>query len=144
MPPRYTYWTIILEGKPTAFRAHTREELLPTFRQLQGKHPDTVMVWFARGRVWQSPEHEREAAMAQRRAAKARRAADWRPGGVHRDPRERFKVPRDEKRRRFAAKLRHERGRPPTPGAGPDRRKPRSSRKRHNRGGGNRGGGSSS
>ena len=30
MPPRHTYWTIILEGKPTAFRAHTPDELLPT------------------------------------------------------------------------------------------------------------------
>ena len=35
MPPRHTYWTIILEGKPTTFRAHTQEELLPTLRQLQ-------------------------------------------------------------------------------------------------------------
>jgi hypothetical protein len=38
MPPRHAYWTIILEGKPTAFRAHTREELLPTFKQLQARH----------------------------------------------------------------------------------------------------------
>ena len=35
MPPRHTYWTIILEGKPTAFRAATQEELLPTFKQIQ-------------------------------------------------------------------------------------------------------------
>ena len=40
MPPRHAYWTIILEGKPTAFRAHTQEELLPTFKQLQAQHPD--------------------------------------------------------------------------------------------------------
>ena len=143
MPPRHAYWTIILEGKPTAFRAHMREELLPTFRQLQGKHPDTVMVWFARGRVWQSPEHEREAAMAKRRAAKARRAADWRPGGAHRDPRDRFKVPRDEKRRRFAAKLRRERSRPPGSAPSQDQRGPKPTRNRGNRGRGNRGGGSS-
>ena len=52
MPPRHTYWTIILEGKPTAFRAHTQEELLPTFKQLQARHPDAVMKWFARGRLW--------------------------------------------------------------------------------------------
>ena len=43
MPPRHHYWTIILEGKPTAFRAHTQEELLPTLRQLQARHPDAVM-----------------------------------------------------------------------------------------------------
>ena len=52
MPPRFAYWTIIVEGKPTAFRAQTREELKPTFRQLQNKHPDAVMMWFARGRLW--------------------------------------------------------------------------------------------
>jgi hypothetical protein len=40
MPPRHHYWTIILEGKPTAFRAHTEDELLPTLRQLQSRHPD--------------------------------------------------------------------------------------------------------
>jgi hypothetical protein len=120
MPPRHAYWTIILEGKPTAFRAHTRDELMPTFRQLLGKHPETVMVWFARGRIWQSPEHEREAAAAQRRAAIERRAANWRPGGVHRDPRDRFKVPRDEKRRRFAAKLRRDRDERPRDASEPD------------------------
>ena len=61
MPPRYTYWTIILEGKPTAFRASTQEELLPTFKQLQARHPDTVMMWFARGRLWKTEEEAKEA-----------------------------------------------------------------------------------
>ena len=61
MPPRHHYWTIILEGKPTAFRAHTPEELAPTLRQLQTRHPDTVMKWFARGRLWNSQEEERAA-----------------------------------------------------------------------------------
>jgi hypothetical protein len=102
MPPRFAYWTIILEGKPTAFRAQQKEELLPTFRQLQAKHPETVMKWFARGKLWSSPE---EAHAAGRRSGTERRTPDWRPGGEHRDPRERFKLPRDEKRRRFAAKL---------------------------------------
>ena len=31
---------------------------------------------------------------------------DWRPGGQHQDPRDRFKVPRDVKRKRFAQKVR--------------------------------------
>lgn len=109
MPPRYTYWTIILEGIPTAFRAHTQEELLPTLRQLQSKHPDAVMKWFARGRLWHTPEEERMAAALKRRPGRERRPPAWRPGGEHRDPREKFKVPRDEKRARFAAKLRRER-----------------------------------
>src|ERR671918_2229999 len=102
MPPRFAYWTIILEGKPTAFRAQQREDLLPTFKQLQNKHPDVVMKWFARGRLWESPEE----AQAEQRRAGERRGSDWRPGGEHRDPRARFKVPRDVKRARFAARQR--------------------------------------
>lgn len=132
MPPRYAYWTIILEGKPTAFRAHTREELLPTLKQLQSRHPNAAMLWFARGRLWQSPEEERAAAEA-RHQNRERRGSGWRPGGEHRDPRDRFKVPRDEKRRRFAAKRRRDRDegavggggdRPSSGGGKPDRSRP--------------------
>jgi hypothetical protein len=104
MPPRFAYWTIILEGTPTAFRAHLRDELQPTFKQLQTKHPDVVMKWFARGRLWESPEE----AQAAQRGGRERRPRDWRPGGEHRDPRTRFEVPREEKRRRFAAKQRRD------------------------------------
>jgi len=104
MPPRHTYWTIILEGKPTAFRAHTQEELLPTLRQLQSRHPDAVLMWFARGRLWKSEEESREA-LSRKRAPPDRRGPAWRPGGSHEDPRARFKVPRDEKRRRFRERL---------------------------------------
>jgi hypothetical protein len=106
MPPRFAYWTIILEGKPTAFRAQYRDELLPTFKQLQTKHPDVVMKWFSRGKLWASPEEAQSA--SQRRTTSERRKPDWRPGGEHRDPRARFDIPRDEKRRRFAAKLRRD------------------------------------
>ena len=60
MPPRYSYWTIIAGGLPTAFRAADREELLPTFHRLKEKHPDAEMRWFARGRLWVSPEEARE------------------------------------------------------------------------------------
>src|SRR5690349_7830751 len=77
---------------------------MPTFKQLQARHPDAVMKWFAKGRLWNSEE---EAHAAQRGGE--RRKPDWRPGGEHRDPRARFDIPRDEKRRRFAAKLRRER-----------------------------------
>jgi len=124
MPPRHTYWTIILEGKPTAFRAHTEEELLPTLKQLQARHPDAVMRWFARGKLWHSQEEER-LARATRDAKREKRGRDWRPGGTHRDPRERFDVPRDERRRRFRERLfrdRQEAGKPPegTPRAEPD------------------------
>ena len=79
MPPRHAYWTIILEGKPTAFRAHTRDELVPTFKQLQARHPDAVLMWFARGRLWPSQEHEREDTAAKRQAEKVRRGASGGP-----------------------------------------------------------------
>jgi hypothetical protein len=59
MPPRHTYWTILFGDKPTAFRSATQEELLPTFKQIQGKHPDAVMMWFARGKLWRSEEEAR-------------------------------------------------------------------------------------
>ena len=105
MPPRFAYWTIIVEGKPTAFRAQDRDELVPTFKQLQSKHPDAVMMWFARGRLWPSPE---DARAAERPSGAERRNKEWRPGGEHRDPRARFEIPRDEKRRRFAERMRRD------------------------------------
>ena len=166
MPPRHAYWTIIFGNQPTSFRAATREELLPTLKQIQSRHPDAIMMWFARGRLWRSEEEAREALFRRReergprreprmprpddrrpddrrpnpgdrkppfgdrkppfgdrkppfgdrkppfgdrkpasRPRPAGRGRDWRPGGEHKDPRERFKIPRDEKRRRFAEKL---------------------------------------
>lgn len=90
MPPRYAYWTILIDQKPTAFRAREREELLPTFHQLKRKNTDVVMKWFARGRLWESPE-EAQAAQRAPKPPLEKRGRDWRPGGEHRDPRERFK-----------------------------------------------------
>src|SRR5258707_9290289 len=90
MPPRYAYWTILIDGKPTAFRAREQEELQPTLTQLRRTNSDVVMKWFARGRLWDSPEAERE---AQQRspASREKRGGDWRPGDLHKDPRDRFK-----------------------------------------------------
>jgi hypothetical protein len=90
MPPRYAYWTILIDQKATAFRAREREELLPTFHQLKRKNADVVMKWFARGRLWESPEQAQNAQRAPK-APLEKRGRDWRPGGEHRDPRERFK-----------------------------------------------------
>jgi hypothetical protein len=112
VPPRHAYWTILYGNRPTSFRAATRDELLPTLRQLQSKHPDAVLMWFARGRLWASPEQARETLM--RRQRPTDRARSWRPGGAHRDPRERFKVSRDVKRKRFAARMRRTGTRPTT------------------------------
>src|SRR3954462_1506987 len=66
MPPRFTYWTIIFGNQPTAFRAATRDELLPTFKQIQSKHHDAGMMWFARGRLGKSEEERREAMFRRR------------------------------------------------------------------------------
>ncbi len=115
MPPRFTFWTIILDGQPTAFRAAEREELLPTLKQLQAKNPAAVLKWFARGRVWESPEEARrvrtEAETSAREAfLKERRAREWRPGGEHRDPRDKFKKETFQARKRRekkAANLAH-------------------------------------
>jgi hypothetical protein len=152
MPPRFAYWTIIFGNQPTSFRAATREELLPTFKQIQARHPDALLKYFARGKLWGSDEEARAALLRERfqrsrppgpskqpgpdrgpRARKpwrpdgdaprrpsrpdggprktttgaggGRRGSDWRPGGEHKDPRSRFKVPRDVKRRGMARRF---------------------------------------
>ena len=107
MPPRFAYWTILAGGLPTAFRAAEREELLPTFRRIQEKHPDAEMKWFARGRLWASPEEARH--QPARTRSHEPRGRDWRPGGDHRDTRETHKSAaraRNQSRRRelFARK----------------------------------------
>ena len=88
MPPRFVYWTILIDGKPTAFRAREHEELLPTLNQLKRTNADVTMRWFAHGRLWDSPEAERAA--ASRPQVREKRGRDWRPGGDHKDPRARF------------------------------------------------------
>jgi hypothetical protein len=105
MPPRFSYWTILAGGLPTSFRAAEREDLLPTLRRLQERHPDAEMKWFQRGKLWESPD----AARAATEKALAQRGRDWRPGGEHRDPREPFKRKKHERnvarrKERFARK----------------------------------------
>jgi hypothetical protein len=97
MPPRYSYWTIIVDGGPTAFRAAERAELLPTMKQLQARNAGVELRWFARGRLWASPDEARQdleqTRLRHRRArhpSGERRGPDWRPGGTHADPRARY------------------------------------------------------
>jgi hypothetical protein len=90
MPPRYAYWTILIDGKATAFRAHDREELLPTFNQLARKNSDIVMRYFARGRLWDNPEQAQWANRHHDARPSEPRDRSWRPGGQHKDPRARF------------------------------------------------------
>jgi len=97
--PRFTYWTIILQGGPTSFRARDRETLLPTLKQLQSRDPDARLMWFANGRLWASPEQAREHARLARLTYRRTRGPDWRPGGDHRDPRARVAKPKGGGRR---------------------------------------------
>src|SRR4051812_15050603 len=112
MPPRFSYWTIIAGGLPTAFRAAEREELLPTFTRLKEKQPDAEMKWFARGKLWASPEAASQDNRDRARGTPRRddaggkdrhrdraprsdgtrdvRGKDWRPGGEHSDPRQKY------------------------------------------------------
>lgn len=114
MPPRFAYWTIIIDNQPTAFRAKEADELLPTFNRLREKQPSAVMMWFARGQLWPSPAAAQEAATAARRAEeRKKRAAEqpprdrkWRPGGAHRDPRQKYKDAKKAKWTRFKQRVR--------------------------------------
>ena len=89
MPPRYAYWTILIDQKPTAFRAREQDELLPTLAQLRRTNKDVVLRWFARGKLWDSPGQAQWA--AKNVVPRETRGRDWRPGGQHKDPRARFK-----------------------------------------------------
>lgn len=150
MPPRYSYWTIIAGGLPTAFRAAERDDLMPTFKRLLEKHPDAEMKWFARGKIWESPEAAREDTEARRRPPEGhraplgdrppgppreRRGRDWRPGGEHRDPRQKYKDAKkkgnqDRRQERFdrkerSARVETPRDTPPEVRPLPDRDRPR-------------------
>ena len=77
MPPRYAYWTILIDNTATAFRAREKDELIPTLHQLRRTNTDVVLKWFARGRLWETPE----AALAadRRMPPPEKRGPDWRP-----------------------------------------------------------------
>ena len=75
MPPRYAYWTILIDGKPTAFRAAEQEELLPTLAQLRRTNPVIEMKWFARGKLWDSQEQSQWAGRNARGHQQGRPAA---------------------------------------------------------------------
>jgi hypothetical protein len=112
VPPRYVYWTILIDQQPTAFRAKSQDDLLPTLHQLRRTNKDVVLKWFARGRLWESPEAE----LAARHAPKVqeKRGPEWRPGGSHKDPRARF-----DKRKRPQSSRPPQRDRRPGEGTRP-------------------------
>jgi len=114
MPPRYAYWTIILDDAPTSFRTKEREELLPLFNQLRAKNPAAMLKWFSGGRLWDSPEQAKEV----RDVEKVRRFREARA----RDTKEQ----RELEAREMAA-FREQHGRPPD---GSDQRVPETSDRR--------------
>jgi hypothetical protein len=99
MPPRFAYWTILIDGQPTAFRARDQQDLLTTLHQLKRTNKDVLLRWFARGRLWESQQQEREARRQRKAPSDRPRGRDWRPGGQHADPRARFNKKRAEPRR---------------------------------------------
>jgi hypothetical protein len=64
MPPRYAYWTILVDEQPTAFRSGSQEELMPTFKRLQAKNATAKMMWWQNGKLWNSRLDAQEAMRA--------------------------------------------------------------------------------
>ncbi len=105
MPPRYAYWTIIVDDQPTAFRSGSQEELMPTFKRLKSKNDTAVMMWFQNGRLWPSRIDAQEAMHAR---GELGRRGDERQGGF----RDRERKPASDRRERSAWTPR---GEPSTP-----------------------------
>lgn len=126
MAKSFRCWVIVAGQQPTAFRARDPEELLPTLRQLQRTQPDAALMWFERGRLWPSRE-DADRARREQRGRRETRGPGWRPGGTHRDPKARPKVPRDRKRELFKKRLVAKKARPgrPAPRSTVDRRRRR-------------------
>ena len=78
MPPRYAYWTILIDEQPTAFRAASQEDLMPTFKRLKDKNASAKMMWFQNGKLWPSRVDAQEAMRAR---GEAGRRGDTRQGG---------------------------------------------------------------
>ena len=111
MPPRHAYWTILVDEQPTAFRAADRDDLQPTFKRLQEKHPSARMVWFQNGKIWGSRLEAQEAMKlrGQRgRAGDFRQRQEQRPAGkLEWKPKGTFVQPEADRRsaKREAGKL---------------------------------------
>ena len=78
MPPRYVYWTIIVDGQPTAFRSGSLEDIMPTFNRLKEKQPSAELKWWQNGQLWPS-RHDAQDFMRAR--GERGRAKDPRQGG---------------------------------------------------------------
>jgi hypothetical protein len=72
MPPRYAYWTILVDNQPTAFRSGSQEELMPTFKRIQQKHASAKMMWWQNGKLWASRIDAQEAMRARGEIGRSR------------------------------------------------------------------------
>jgi hypothetical protein len=79
VPPRYAYWTIIIDNQPTAFRSASVDELIPTFNRLKSKQPNVILKWFQSGKLWDSRLDAREA--QERRGEEGRKHDKRQQGG---------------------------------------------------------------
>ena len=93
MPPRYAYWTILVDEQPTAFRAGSQEDLMPTFKRLKQKNPTAKMMWWQNGKLWDTRLDAQEAMRAR---GEIGRRNDTRQAGGLRD-RDRDRTPRPER-----------------------------------------------
>jgi hypothetical protein len=80
VPPRYAYWTIIVDNQPTAFRSASVDELIPTFNRLKSKQPNVILKWFQNGKLWDSRLDAREA--QERRGEEGRKHDKRQQGGL--------------------------------------------------------------
>lgn len=116
MPPRFVFWTILIGDQPTAFRAATADELRATLNRLREKHADAQLRWFQRGRLWESREQAQQMLREGYTVGPAGelippevrepRTKSWRPGGEHRDPREKFQLAKKARWQRLKQSLR--------------------------------------
>ena len=112
MPPRYAYWTIIVDDQPTAFRSGSQEELMPTFKRLKAKNDTAVMMWFQNGKLWPSRIDAQEQMRA--RGDMGRRGDERQAGMGFRD---RERKPFRERSERVERTAWTPRGEPSTPPA---------------------------
>jgi len=106
MPPRFAYWTILIDNGPTAFRARDPEELLPTLNQLKRRNAHVTMKWFSGGKLWDSPDAARE---SRRREPSDRRPQRDRYLKSDRRPKGDKRPMGDRRRPAFAASRRRKR-----------------------------------
>lgn len=83
MPPRYAYWTILVDDQPTAFRASAQEDLMPTLKRLQARNPSAKMMWWQNGKLWERRVDAQEAMYA--RGELGRRGDSRQEGSGFRD-----------------------------------------------------------